>query len=121
MAVKDDLEVLVNFGLFNDGAVEKLANVIRTVQSLSLPGGSLPGGADPGRAVRGPGTTAAGGEPRKRGRRGALEAHREEVVKLLQEGNTAAEIGKRYGVSAQTVTITKKRWGLTKPRKKRKK
>ncbi len=124
MDLKENLEVLADFGLFNEGAVEKLASLIRTVQSLA---GSAPSAAtDGGRGKRGPGRppraaeTAAGpaGDGRGRAKRGSFNPTKEELAKL-RETLTAKEIGEKFGVSPGTVAQRAIKLNLTTPRGKR--
>ena len=111
MALHDDVQELIDFGIFNEEAVGRLASVIRTVQSLA------PGGA-PARRGRGPGRPAGGGGG-KRGPRGKFEVTKEELAKM-RETMTAKEIAEKYGVSAGTVAQKAMKMGLATPRKKEK-
>jgi hypothetical protein len=132
MPLTDDLEVLADFGLFNEAAVEKLANLIRTVQSLAdgkAPMATLSQGPGiPARGVgrprgrpRGPGrpagtTPQAAEGPGKRAKRGSFNVTKEELAKL-RETFTAKEIGEKFGVSPMTVAQRASKLGLTSPRK----
>ncbi len=96
MALNADLQVLIDFGIFNEDAVGKLAGVIRTVQSLSLPGGKA----------------KASGGTRQRGR---LTATPEELKKLyIDDGKTAKQIAEQFGVHPGTISQRLMKLGLTK-------
>jgi len=104
MALQDDLTALADFGLFNEGAVSRLANVIRAF-----------GNATAGRGAR--------GRPRgagKRAPRGSFSPSKDELAKM-KDTMTAKEIAVKSGVSVATVNARLRQHGLTKPRKKGKK
>src|ERR1041384_3213955 len=109
MALQDDVQKLIDFGIFNEDAVGRLASVIRSVESLA------PGGGAPARGRRG--RPAGGGG--KRAARGSFNVTKDELAKM-RETMTAKQIGEKYGVSAGTVAQKAMKLGLATPRKKEK-
>ena len=115
MALRDDVELLVDFGLFNEDALGRIANAIRTVRDLAG-GNSVAVRRGPGRrrGRSGPGP----GRPRASGRRaprGSFNPSKEELQKL-RETMTGKEIAAKFGVSVVTVSNKAKKLGLTTPR-----
>jgi hypothetical protein len=124
MSLRDDVDLLVDYGLFNEDAIGRIANALRTVRDLA--GGNAvrrgPGrrGRRPGRPAgsgRGPGRPRGAG---KRAPRGSFNPSKDELAKM-RATMTAKEIAEKHGVSTATVNIRARALGLTTPRKKRKK
>ena len=111
MAFQDDVQTLIDFGMFSEDAVGRLANVIRTVQSLSSGGSPAPA-----RRGRPRGRPAGGGG--KRGPRGSFNVTKEELAKM-RETMTAKQIAEKYGVSPGTVAQKAMKLGLATPRGKK--
>jgi len=105
MALQDDLTALADFGFFNEAAVAKVANFVRTVQEAS------------GNAV-----AKRRGRPRdgKRAARGSFNPSKDELAKM-KDSMTAKAIAEKAGVSVATVNARLRQHGLTTPRKKGKK
>jgi hypothetical protein len=126
MALRDDVDLLVDYGLFNEDAIGRIANAIRTVQDLAG-GNSGPVRRGPGRRGRRPGRPAGSGRgpgrPPKaagtRGPRSKWNPTKEELAKL-RETMTGKEIAAKMGVSVPTVALKAKKLGLTTPRGPRK-
>jgi hypothetical protein len=115
----DDLQTLVDFGLFNREGVAKLSSLIRTVQALT--GGAL-GATAPKRRGRPPKAAGAAmnGRPAgtgKRGRRSKLTATKDELAAMRKSGMTAKAIAAKYGVSMGAVNLHLRKHGLTNPGK----
>jgi DNA-binding NarL/FixJ family response regulator len=110
MASTEDLQVLVDFGLFNGDGVARLANLIRQIQAIS---GTAMGAAV--KAAGRPGRPAAGA--RKRAPRGRFDPTKEELAKMRQDGMTAKAIAAKFRVSMATVNLRLRKLGLTNPRK----
>src|SRR6266545_1345781 len=108
MALHDDVQELIDFGIFNEDAVGRLASVIRTVQSLSPGGGPARGRGRPR------GRPAGGG----RAPRGSFNVTKDELAKM-RESMTAKEIAEKYGVSPGTVAQRAMKLGLATPRGKK--
>jgi len=106
MALQEDLTALADFGLFNESAVSRLANVIRAFGNAT------------GAGARGRGRARAAG---KRAPRGSFNPSKDELVKMRNEGMTGKQIGAKFKVSMATVNSRLRQHGLTKPRKKGKK
>ena len=118
MALQDDVQELIDFGIFNEDSVERLASVIRTVRSLS-PGGAAPPRGRMGRPRGRPaGGGGGGGGKRKRAPRGSFNVTKEELSKM-RETMTAKQIAAKYGVSAGTVAQKAMKMGLATPRGKK--
>ena len=115
----DDIQVLVDFGLFSQEGLAKLSNLIKTVQALT--GGGL-GVTAPKRRGRPPKAAGAAtnGRPAgtgKRGRRSKLTATKEELSAMRKSGMTAKAIAAKYGVSMGAVNLHLRKHGLTNPGK----
>ena len=138
MALQDDIQVLIDFGVFNEGAVSRLASVIRTVQTLSFPAGSAPAAitaaapmapatpqAAPGVQEAPPASQSpldrvqeAEPEAETKRKRGRLDATPQELKKLyVDEGLTAKKIAEKYGCAAGTVAIRLQKLGIGKREK----
>ncbi len=122
MALQDDLEVLVNFGVFNEDVISRMASFARTVQSLAQSGVLSPGPAPrPARGRPAGGRTPAGvpGRPAgQRAPRGSFNPSKDDLSKW-KETMTAKEIAEKHGVSMATVNLRLKKLGLTTPRGKK--
>jgi DNA-binding NarL/FixJ family response regulator len=106
MALSEDLQVLSEFGIFNEEAVARLAGIVRLgIQAFSA--------GKPAAAAARPVARAAG----KRALRGSFNPTKDEISKLRQDGMTAKAISEKYGVSVATVNLRLKKFGLTTPRK----
>lgn len=138
MASDDDVQLLVDFGIFNSEGLSRLANLIRGVQALSggVGGGVVSRSATAPQARRGrppgavgrprgrPGRPKAaaaapstnGASTRKRGPRATFTASGEELAKLKAQGMTAKAMAEKFGVSAGTINLHLKKHGLTSPR-----
>ena len=112
MALQDDVGLLVEYGLFNEDALGRIANAIRTVRELAG-GGSAPTRRAPARRGR----PAGGGGGRKtRAPRGSFNPSKDELSKL-KANMTAKAIAEKFGISTATVNNRLRAMGLTKPRK----
>jgi len=120
MANADDVQVLVNFGIFNAEGVSRLANIIRTIETLSSGGASV--GVRRGRRRRprkaqGAALNGRAAGARKRGPRAKFTATKEQLSSMRQSGMTAKAMAAKLGVSMATVNLHLRKHGLTKPRK----
>lgn len=118
MALQEDIQTLIDFGVFNEGAVSKLANVIRTVQTLAMPA-SASSSASNSALDRiqefEPGAKVAEAEVEAPRKRGKLSATPEELKKLyIDERMTAKEIAEKYGCAPGTVAIKLQKLGISK-------
>lgn len=115
----DDLQTLVDFGLFSEQGLAKLARLIRGVQALSG-NGEIMVGATKAQGRRGPGRKPgrpAGGGGGKRAARGSFNPTKDELAKLRDSGMTAKEIAAKAGVSMATVNNRLREHGLTSGRR----
>ena len=115
----DDIQVLVDFGLFSREGLAKLSTLIRTVQSLT--GGALPpvGARRRGRPPKAAGAVAnrRPAATGKRGRRSRFTATKDDLAKMRASGMTAKAIAEKYGVSMGAVNLHLRKHGLTNPGK----
>jgi len=119
MALQESLDVLIRFGVFNEEAVNRLATMVRAIETLT--GGSAPAAsAGPKRRGRPAGSgKAAKGEAKTRGRRSKFDITKEELKKLyVDQGMTAKEIAAKYGVAPVTVAQRAMKMGISKRGKK---
>jgi len=119
MALQESLGVLVEFGVFNEEAVDRLASMVKAVQSLTNGAVITTLAAKRGRGrPAGSGKAPSGSSGKPRGRRGKFNITKEELKKLyIDQGMTGKAIAEKYGVSSVTVAQRAMKMGLSKRKK----
>ncbi len=128
MPMSRDLQTLMSFGILNDAAVSRLAQLIEHIEAIAATTANGTRGGVRHRTVRrargrrgrprkyGRGAGRRPGRPANRGRRGAFNPSKDQL-QAMRKTMTVAQIAKKTGVSTFTVNARLKSHGLTKRRK----
>jgi hypothetical protein len=121
METLKDIETLARFGIFNPEGIHRLAELIRSIQALSMESAESsapetpPASGRPPAAGRAPEGASRKDDPARKRTRGSLNVSRDELAEL-RSTMTGQAIARKFGVSLSTVQNHLRKHGLTRGR-----